>query len=115
MNRRWHVAILIAAFVFVPGLSLADQGISTLDQWSATTSPVSGITQRSYGKALILTGLSTGLCLSLDSNHQLTTTTCGAGGTGPATSTKPLMATYVVATSTSVASVFPLASTTALS
>lgn len=39
----------------------------------------------------------------------------GGGSTGPATSTNPLMATYMVATSTTIASQFPYASTTAIS
>lgn len=65
---------------FLPLIAFAQTSIPVLDQFAATTSPVSGITQRTYGKPLIITGISTGLCLTLDGNHQLTTTTCGSGG-----------------------------------
>jgi hypothetical protein len=71
--------ILLAAIAFLP-FGVAAQGISQLQQFTATTSPIAGITQTTYGKALIITGISTGSCLTLDSNHKLTTTTCGSGG-----------------------------------
>lgn len=51
--------------------------LTSLEQFRATTSPVSGITQSVYGKSLIFTGITTGLCLTLNSNHVLTTTSCG--------------------------------------
>lgn len=56
--------------------------IDVLDQFTSTTSPSSAITQRTYGKPLKITGLTTGLCLTLDSNKLLTTTSCGSGGGG---------------------------------
>jgi hypothetical protein len=85
--------------------------ISTLDVWTSTSSPMSAITQRTYGKSVLISGLSTGLCLTLDSNGRITTTSCGSSFS---TSTNPFMATYFVATSTAVASQFPFASTTAI-
>jgi hypothetical protein len=54
--------------------------INQLDQWVSTTTPTSAITQRSIGKAIKITGLSSGACLTLDSNFLLATTTCGSGG-----------------------------------
>lgn len=54
--------------------------ITTLDQWTSTTSPSSAITQRTFGKTLKITGLTTGLCLTLDGSSRLTTTACGGGG-----------------------------------
>jgi hypothetical protein len=65
---------------FMPAAMLGDQGISQLQQFTGTTSPSSAITQATFGKALKITGLATGACLSLDSNNILTTTACGSGG-----------------------------------
>ena len=48
-----------------------------------------------------------GDCLIGNGTSALTSGSCGSGSTGPATSTNPLMATYVVATSTTLASRFP--------
>lgn len=75
---------MIAAFALflVPIVFASAQGISQLQQFSATTSPVAGITQSVYGKALIITGVTTGECLTLDSSHKLTNITCGSGGGG---------------------------------
>lgn len=54
--------------------------VPVLDQFTATTSPATAITQRTYGKSVMLTGLTTGQCLTLDSNGVITTTSCGSGG-----------------------------------
>lgn len=69
-------------------------GISQLDQWTATTTPSAAITQTTFGKAIMITGLATGQCLTLNGSNLLTTTSCGGGGsaypfavTGNATST----------------------------
>lgn len=53
-------------------------------------------------------------CLKTDGTNNSWSASCGSGS-GIATSTNPLMATYFVATSTTVASTFPLASTTLIS
>jgi hypothetical protein len=58
------------------------QTIPTIDQWTPTTTPSAAVTQRVYGKALKITGLTTGQCLSLDANSLLTTTTCGSSSGG---------------------------------
>jgi hypothetical protein len=77
MKRLAYILLIVAAlFPF----GVAAQGISQLQQFTSTTSPISGITQSTYGKALIISGVPTGSCLTLDSNHKLTTTTCGSGG-----------------------------------
>ena len=85
--------------------------ISTLEQWK---SDGTNITQRTASKPIKLTGLTTGLCLTLTGGGVITTTTCGSGGSGVGTSTEPFMAKYYVATSTLIASFFPQASTTQL-
>lgn len=54
--------------------------ISSLEQWTSTSSPAAGITQRVFGKSVIITGVTTGTCLSLDANHTLTTMACGGAG-----------------------------------
>lgn len=98
--------LLILCGLFLTGYSISfaqnfgEGNINTLDQFTSSSSPVSNITQRTYGKAIKITGLSTGLCLMLDSNKILTTTTCGSGSGGVGTSTNPFMATYHVATGT---------------
>lgn len=77
------LAILFSLALIFPGLLIA-QTIGTLDQFTSTTTPSSAITQRTYGKALKITGVTTGTCLSLDANSLLTTITCGSGGGGSA-------------------------------
>jgi len=61
------------------------------------------------------TSFSAGDCLIGAGTGAITTGSCGTGGTGVGSSTEPFMAKYFVATSTSVASQFPLASSTAIS
>lgn len=78
--------ILVSAFAYQQ-LAFA-QGTGTivqLQQFVSTTSPSSAITQATYGKLLKITGLATGLCLTLDANNLLTTTSCGGGGAGSGT------------------------------
>lgn len=77
MKRLAYALLIVAALL---PFGVAAQGISQLQQFTSTTTPVAGITQTSYGKALIITGVTTGSCLTLDGNHKLTTTTCGSGG-----------------------------------
>lgn len=85
MNKTSQFIILALISIFsVVGFVAAD-GIGTipqLQQFVATTSPSSAITQQVYGRPLYLTGLtpSTGICT--DSNGFLTTTGCPAGGGG---------------------------------
>jgi hypothetical protein len=38
--------------------------INQLDQWNATNTPSAAITQRTWGKGIKITGLSTGACLT---------------------------------------------------
>lgn len=60
---------------------LGDSGtITRLDQWAATTTPSDSITQRVWGKAIKITGLSDG-CLSLSSSLLTSSgSACGSGG-----------------------------------
>ncbi len=60
--------------------TLGDGNINPLDQFTSTTSPSSAITQRTYGKALRLTGLESRTCLGTDVNGIVGTGTCGSGG-----------------------------------
>ncbi len=60
--------------------SFGDGNINVLDQWVSSSSPVSNITQRTFGKKIKVTGLTTGLCLSLDSNSLVTTSACSGSG-----------------------------------
>ncbi len=76
-----------AAPVSSPVQILGDSNINPLDQFTSTTTPVSAITQRTYGKAIKITGLPTGDCLSLDSNSIVTTSACSGGGGGTTFST----------------------------
>src|SRR5437773_6332467 len=74
-----HLLILLLLALLAASPAHA-QGISQLQQFTSTTSPSSAITQTTFGKAIKITGLATGNCLTLDSNGILTTTTCGSGG-----------------------------------
>lgn len=69
-------------------------------QFVATTTPSDSITQRIYGTAVQLTGLTPSRCLELDANGMITTASsvCGSGGgsgTGTVSTTTPLVDTYV--------------------
>lgn len=58
--------------------------INQLDQWRATSSPVTAITQNVFGKDVLLSGLTPSECLELDANGVITTAgaACGSGGGG---------------------------------
>lgn len=107
---------LIFAGFFVSPLAANAAGDGTITQLQQFTNDGTNITQRVANTPIKITGLSTGLCLTLSGGSVLTTTTCGTGGGGGGvgTSTEPFMAKYYVATSTLIASQFPYASTTAL-
>jgi hypothetical protein len=75
-----------SSFLTPEETTLGDGNIKPLDQWMATTSPVTGITQRTYGKDLVLSGLESLSCLGTDSNGVVTAGSCvGGGGTFPFT------------------------------
>lgn len=74
------ILALLILWGFSPYSPVVGQSIPALTQFVSTTTPTSAITQRTYGKAIKLTGLTTGLCLTLDANNLVTTTTCGSGG-----------------------------------
>lgn len=78
--------ILVSAFAYQQIAFAQGTGTLTqLQQFVSTTSPSSAITQATWGKSLKITGLTTGLCLTLDANKILTTTSCGGGGAGSGT------------------------------
>ena len=88
--HRTLIAIVIglSASFLAGGVLIHAQGtgtISTLDQWTGTTTPDTAITQRTSNKSIKITGLTTGLCLTLNASNILTTTTCGSGGSGGST------------------------------
>jgi hypothetical protein len=96
MNRFFQSFLILVALVAVGTLMAAYQHahaqsngtISTLDQFTSTTSPSSAITQRTYGKLLKITGTYTGLApLCLTASNILTTTGCSSGAVFPFTST----------------------------
>lgn len=99
--------VLLALAFFLPFIAFAQSSIPVLDQFTSTTSPSAAITQRTFGKAIKITGLTTGDCLTLDSNSLLTTTSCGTGGGGGITgikgefSTTQTGSTQTLSTSTS--------------
>lgn len=99
--ERFVVGVLTIASFILLGLILTPptpthaQGIPPAQQFSATTSPVAGITQTIYGKALIITGLTTGQCLTLDSNKKLTTTACGGSSSGTISTSTALVSGQV--------------------
>jgi hypothetical protein len=71
------------AFLFSNNPIGGDGTISQLQQWSATTSPISAITQSVFGRPLKITGLNDG-CVELVNGLATTTTglPCGSGGSG---------------------------------
>ena len=69
------------------GQIFGDGNIGTLDQFTGTTSPQTAITQRTFGKALYLSGLNTSgslRCLQITSAGivQAANAACGSGGGG---------------------------------
>lgn len=110
--------LYLSSLIFVAIISISQiasaQGTGTLvqlQQFVSTTSPVTGITQQSYGKSLILTGLTASSNLCLDSNNRVTTSGCSGtdvnwsffnnSGIRPATSTNSVL---IGATATSTRS-----------
>lgn len=121
--------ILLSLLILIPftasAITFGDGNIGVLDKWSATSSPVSGISPRTpantiyapfssaYFKDLIYTGSLTNVnktdgCASWVSGVLTSLgVACGSGsGGGVGTSTNPFMATYFVATSTTATSTF---------
>ena len=99
-QRPFFIAGVVVATLIAIAFQLArvdapllggDGTITRIEQWAATTSPSAAITQRVFGRSLKITGLTAGLCLKLDANNLVTTTTCGSGsGSGNvSTSTVP--------------------------
>jgi hypothetical protein len=89
MKKLDRIAIL-AAIIVIALFAWSEahaQTISPLPGFVATSTPDDAITQRIYNKAIKITGLSTGQCLTLNSHNVLTTTSCGSGGTGLSTTT----------------------------
>jgi len=72
---------ILDLFKSAPTVGGGSGTIQQLDQWKATTTPVSAITQNVYGKPIKITGLGTGGCLTLDGDMLLATTTCGGSDT----------------------------------
>lgn len=72
--------------------------VSTLPQFTSTTSPSSAITQRTFGKDIRLTGYESLTCLGTDSNGMLQLGTCtgggGGGGGGPFSTTTNSLGIY---------------------
>ena len=95
------IVVVIAAFALALTAQAQNVGgdgtINTLDQFTSTSSPTSAITQRTYGKALKITGLPTGAVLCLTSSGILTTTGCSGGtGSGGIASSSPWSAGQAV-------------------
>lgn len=90
-KKLWIPALFMFMTVFVlysvAGAAVTGGGsdtITQLDQFTSTTSPVTGITQKTYGKSIIITGLTNSQNLCLDSFGRVTTSGCtgGSGGGG---------------------------------
>lgn len=78
--RSYPLTVFVSLLLFGLFVSNAPatsaQGISQLQQFTSTTSPSSAITQTTFGKALKITGLTTGQCLTLNSGSILTASSC---------------------------------------
>lgn len=112
------MTLFLVIFSVSPFFSYA-QNIGVLDSWIGTSSPYSAITQRIFGKSIKITGLTTGLCLTLDANNILTTTACGGGGSLSGGTAGMLSSwvnsTTLTATGTPTATAYFATSTTATS
>ncbi len=77
------LALVLGLTIALPLLGSAAGGaVTPADQFTSTTSPVSAITQRVYGKSIYITGIIDG-CLSLVSGVFTSSgLPCGAGGGG---------------------------------
>lgn len=121
MNKNlFHLGLLILAGLIalanVVGYieetpSAHAQAVSPLPGFVSTSTPTAGITQRIFGAKIILSGLASGNCLTLDSNLVLTTTACGSGGSSGLSTTSPWTAGQV-AYVTSSGTVSSVATTT---
>lgn len=88
INFKLFVAVALGLIALFSSFSLTsaqnlggDSTINTLDQWKATSTPISAITQRTFGKPLVLTGYSAGCAqFTATGTLQSTGTNCGAGG-----------------------------------
>jgi len=89
--------ILLALLVAPAAHGQGTGTLTQMQQWVSTSSPSSAITQTVIGKPIKLTGLSTGLCLTLDTNSIVTTTSCGSGGGGSGTSAFEIATTSDIA------------------
>lgn len=130
MKKILYITLSVITFLTYSANIARGDVLTPLDQWNSTTTPVSAITQRQFGKTIKITGLSPSSSLCLDSNNLLTTSGC-AGGGGSASS--PFISATNFSTTTSATttplwlrgskfslfasstSVFDYASTTALS
>lgn len=96
----YGLSLFVFALLTVVHIAMAD-GIGTLpqlQQFVASTSPVSAITQNVYGKSLRLTGLENLSCIGTDSNGVLGIGTCSGGGgsgTGTVATSTPLVSGQV--------------------
>lgn len=87
MKKLLIPASLILGLTITSLVSAQGGNIGTLDQWNSTTTPSSAITQRIFGKALKISGLTSG-CLGLDSNNLVISTGGGcSSGSSIATTT----------------------------
>lgn len=120
------VICLVLFFMLLTMQETHAQVIPVLPQFVSTTTPTTAITQAVFGRALKLTGLTTGECLGLDSNNLVIATVCGGAGSNFLTNSgintylntgSQLQAPYFNATSTTAVSTFAgsisLGSTTA--
>lgn len=88
INFKLFVAVALGLIAIFSSVSLTsaqnlgggDSTINTLDQWKATSTPISAITQRTFGKPLVLTGYSAG-CAQFTATGTLQSTgiDCGSG------------------------------------
>lgn len=73
-----EIAIFSILYVLCPFITSAQ--ITTTEQFIGTSSPDTAITQKTYGKPIKITGLTTGLSICLSSSGLATTTSCSGGG-----------------------------------
>lgn len=84
MIKKYLLAATFILSIASPVLAQSDGTLTTLNPWVSTTSPVTAITQRVFGRPLYLTGLNPGECLQVAANGLATTSgaACGSGGGG---------------------------------
>lgn len=76
--RTITLPVLVLLAVLLQHSYASAQGISQLQQFTSTTTPLSAITQTTFGKAIKITGLTAGQCLTLDSGSLLTASPCAS-------------------------------------